>query len=105
MPPTATLLRPPVVSSFASRAAGSWRTRALHVGTYAASLVVALVMLTEHYEPAAGGTHALSGVQSAMRRAYEYAMTGEAAPPTLPPPPPPPPTTTTTTPTPTQALR
>ena len=80
-----TLLRPAVVSSFAPRAAGAWRVRAMHLGAYAASLAAALVMMTETFETGAGGKHALSDVQAAMRGAYEAAVTGEwpraAAPP------------------------
>ena len=72
-----TLFRPAVVSSFAPRAAGAWRVRAMHLGAYAASLAAALVMLTESFETGAGGKHALSDVQAALRGAYEAAVTGE----------------------------
>jgi hypothetical protein len=76
-PPLHTLFRPSVVSSFAPRAAGAWRVRAMHIGAYAASLAAALVMMTESFEVGASGKHALSDAQAAMRGAYEAAMTGE----------------------------
>jgi len=76
-PPLHTLFRPSVVSSFAPRAAGAWRVRAMHLGAYAASLAAALVMMTESFEPGASGKHALSDAQAALRGAYEAAVTGE----------------------------
>ena len=75
--PPRTLFRPAVVSSFAPRTAGAWRARAMHLAAYAAALAAAGVMMTETFEVGAGGKHALTDVQAALRGAYEFAVTGE----------------------------
>ena len=75
LPPPPSIFRAPVVSGFSSRAAASWKVRALHIGSYAAALGVAFVMVgLETYEVGASGRHALSGVQEVLRDAYEWGL-------------------------------
>ena len=78
--------RPSVVTDFSPRAASSWRARALHVFSYVAAVGVVAAMMTEEFPVGASGRHALTGVQTAARGAYERVITGE-----WPAPPPPPP--------------
>ena len=78
--------RAPIISELraaggATAQSGPWDWRFLRVATWAATLGGGLVVASADYPGDSKGDHALRGVQTRVREAYEFLVLGGAPPP------------------------